>query len=279
MTIDFHSHDFPDAIATRALAGLCGRTDGTLWPVGDGTLANHLDHMDCAGVDMAVLCPVATKPGQFDVILRTAVAIRDGELGERAARKIVPFASVHPADPRLFEHLDAVAKAGIKGVKLHPYYQDFSLADPSVWPMFSKIADLGLVVQCHAGFDIGYPTRADACMPADIAALLRNVRGLKFVAAHLGGCAGARPHATDEILELGAYIDTSALHRDWHRDEQMRLLRSWPKDRILFGTDFPWVHYPEALRWVRSVRAPEDIPALLGGNAARLLGLGGDARW
>ena len=279
MIVDFHSHNFPDAIATRALAGLCSRTDGTLWPVGDGTLANHLDHMDCAGVDKAVLCPVATKPGQFNVILRTATAIRDGEFGERAARKIVPFASVHPQDPQLLEHLDAVAKAGIRGVKFHPYYQCFSLADPAVRPMFAKIADLGLVVQCHAGFDVGYPTRHDACMPADIAALLRSVRGLKFVAAHLGGCAGAPPHATDEILELGAYIDTSALHRDWHRDEQMRILRSWPTDRILFGTDFPWVYYPEALRWVRSVRASEDLPALLGGNAARLLGLEEEARW
>ena len=54
----------------------------------------------------------------------------------------------------------------------------------------------------------------------------------------------------------------------------MRILRSWPTDRILFGTDFPWVHYSEAIRWVKSVRAPQDWDALFGGNASRLLGLG-----
>ena len=80
--------------------------------------------------------------------------------------------------------------------------------------------------------------------------------GLVFVAAHLGGCAGFAPHATDDLLELGCYIDTSALARDFYGDEQMRLLRSWPTDRILFVTDFPWNVYAESIRWVKRVREP-----------------------
>lgn len=273
MTVDFHSHNFPKAIAARAIAGMCKITEGRLWAVGDGTLENHLDHMELAGVDKAVMCPIATKPSQHAVILRTARAIMDGELGERAARMIVPFVSAHPGDPDVLAHLREIAAAGIKGVKFHPYYQNFSLADPEVWPMFRAIADLGLVVQCHAGFDVGYPDRFDACGPNEIGVLLKNVHGLTFVAAHLGGCAGFAPHATDVLLECGAFIDTSALHRDWHKDEEIRLLRCWPTERLLFGTDFPWVHYPEAIRWVKSIRDPRDHEAVFGGNAARLLGL------
>ena len=72
-------------------------------------------------------------------------------------------------------------------------------------------------------------------------------------------------------------IDTKTIKKTCHKFDI--LSHMIPKDRIIFGTDFLWVHYPEALRWVRSVRAPEDLPALLGGNAARLLGLGGDVRW
>ena len=53
----------------------------------------------------------------------------------------------------------------------------------------------------------------------------------------------------------------------------MRVLRSWPTDRILFGTDFPWVQYSEAIRWVKSVRDPRDWNALFGDNARRLLNL------
>ena len=273
MIIDVHCHNFPDAIATRAMAGMCRQTEGILWAVGDGTVANHLDHLDLAGVDKAVVCPIATKPEQWEVILRRALAIRSGELGERAQRKFIPFASVHPLDPDFAAHLEAIASAGVKGVKFHPYYQDFSLADPRCWPMFRKIAELGLVVECHAGEDVSWRDVRGKCGPEDIVKLLKNVRGLRFIAAHLGGCGGYPSHATDALMECGCYIDTSVLHHTWHLDEQMRVLRSWPTDRILFGTDFPWTHYPEAVRWVKSVREPSDWDALLGGNACRLLGL------
>lgn len=273
MIIDFHSHNFPDVIAPRAIAGMCRALAGKLSSCADGTLANHLDHMDYAGIDKAVLCQIATKPSQFGVLMRTAEAIRDGELGERAQRKLIPFPSVHPDDPDVMAHLTEIAAKGFKGIKLHPYYQDFHLDDPARWPMFRKVAELGLVIECHCGLDLGYLERRDACGPKEIATLLRNVPGLTFVAAHLGGCAGYAPHATDDLLELGCYIDTSALARDFYRDEQMRLLRSWPTDRILFATDFPWNVYAESIRWVKEFREPADWDALFAGNACRLLGL------
>ena len=275
MIIDVHSHDFPDSIAVRAMNGMCRQTEGSLWPTGDGTLTNHLDHMELAGVDKAVSCPIATKPQMFEGLFHRAVAIRDGELGERAQRMIIPFASVHPLDPQVTAHLEEIAAAGLKGVKFHCYYQDFSLADRELWPVFAKIADLGLVVQCHCGSDISWRELRGLCGPREIAMLLKNVRGLKFIAAHLGGSDGYPVHATDEVLECGAYIDTSILHRRWHYDESMRLLRSWPTERILFGTDFPWEHYPEAIRWVKDVRDPHDWDALFGENAKKLLSLKG----
>lgn len=273
MIIDVHCHNFANSVAMRAMNGMCKVTEGTLWAVGDGTLDNHLDYLDLAGVDKAVLCPIATKPNQFDIILRRSKSIMDGEFGERAKQKIIPFASVHPMDEHWPEHLKEIADAGIKGVKLHPYYQCFRLDDPAVWPMFHRIAELGLVVQCHAGADLAYLDSWDVCGPRHVVSLLKNVRGLKFIAAHLGGCEGYPPHATDELLECGAWIDTSAIHKDWFKDEQMRLLRSWPRERILFGTDFPWTHYPEAIAWVKSVRDQEDWDDLFGNNACRLLGI------
>jgi len=273
MIIDVHSHDFPDAIACRAMAGMCAQTEGVLWPAGDGTLANHLDALDLAGVDRAVSCPIATRPKMFEGLFRRAMEIREGAFGERARRKIIPFASVHPLDPQVFEHLKAIAAAGLKGVKFHCYYQDFSLADRELWPIFGKIADLGLVVQCHCGADVSWRELRGLCGPREVETLLKNVRGLKFIAAHLGGCDGYPPHATDGLLECGCYIDTSALHRCWFHDEQMRLLRSWPRERILFGTDFPWENYSESIGWVKSVREPADWKALFGENACRLLSL------
>lgn len=273
MIVDVHSHNFPPHIAQRALTALVKRTGYTLQPSADGTLKNQLDHMELAGVDCAVMCPVATKPSQHGVILRTAIAIREGEFGEKVKRMIVPFASLHPADVDAVAHLEEIARSGIRGIKIHPYYQDFSLSDPAVWPMFRVAASLGLVVQCHCGYDIGYPGRYDACGPKEIAVFLRNVPGIKFIAAHLGGCSGFAPHATDEIIDLGCWADTAALARNWSRDEEMRLCRSWPTERLLFGTDFPWVSYQESLRWVKELRDRRDWPKVLGENARGLLGL------
>ncbi len=271
MIVDVHSHNFPAHIAPRALSALTARTGYALEPSADGTLNNHLDHMECAGIDCAVMCPVATKPTQHAVILRTACDIRDGVLGERAKRMIIPFASMHPDDPQIVRHLEEIALAGIRGIKVHPYYQGFNLADPAVWQAFDVASSLGLVVQCHCGYDIGYSGRYDSCGPKEIATLLRKVPRLKFIAAHLGGCSGFAPHATDEIIDLGCWADTSALMQNQMRDEEMRLCRSWPTERLLFGTDFPWASLSESLRWVKSVREQADLPAVLGGNACKLL--------
>ena len=99
MIIDFHTHNFPDSIAQRAIATMVEKLRHEFVPFGDGTLAYQLAAAKSDGIDRCVMCPIATKPSQADVILRTALEIRDGEKGEEAARVIIPLASVHPFDP------------------------------------------------------------------------------------------------------------------------------------------------------------------------------------
>lgn len=273
MIIDFHSHDFPDAIAVRAMAGMCAKTEGVLWAAGDGTLGNHLDSMEKAGVDMSVLCQIATRPSHWKPILERSISVMDGGLGSRARKKIIPFGSVHPFDPDFGDHLAQFAAAGVKGVKFHPYYQDFSINDPAVYPVFAKIADLGLVVVCHCGGDVCWRDIRGYCGPKETVSLLKNVRSLKFVAAHLGGCYGYGMNAVDALLECGAYIDTAVLPSRRHYDEEMRLLSTWPADRLLFATDFPWADIRECVSWVESLRDSSDHEAIFSGNAKRLLGI------
>lgn len=88
MIVDFHSHNFPPSVATRALSLLTKKTSNRLFPVGDGTLVNQLDYLEQAGIDKAVMCPIATRPEHFDVILATALAIREGRLGNARAKEL-----------------------------------------------------------------------------------------------------------------------------------------------------------------------------------------------
>jgi len=275
MIIDFHTHNFPDALAPRAIAAMVENLRHEFTPFGDGTLACQLAAARADGIDRCVMCPIATKPSQADVILRSALEIRDGGRGEEAARVIIPLASVHPVDPDYRLHLKAIADAGVPGIKLHPFYQGFRLDDPSVFPFFSAVRDFGLVVIAHCGYDHGFPNEPMTCGPAEIAALLAAVPGLgpRFVAAHLGGHLGNPPGATDKLLETGCLIDTACLEILQDDPDAIRIMETWPTERVVFGTDYPWNRQGRLVEWVRAHRPAADHEAIFHLNAERLLGL------
>ena len=280
--IDFHTHNFPDALAPRAVESMVQKLRGVLLPVGDGTLATQLRDMDKAGVAKAVVCPVATKPSQFQVILDRAKAVRDGEFGEEAATRLIQLGSVHPADRDFAVHLKEVAAAGFKGIKLHPYYQGFRLDDPRVFPYFAALRDAGLFVIVHCGLDLGFADEPLSCGPVQIAALLRAVPDLTFIAAHLGGAgrctalypSSPDPHATDLLREFpNCYFDTAVVCCCDDDPESQRVMAEWPADRLLFATDYFWRDVTTIANWVRRFRHnAADLEKIFSGNARRLLG-------
>lgn len=273
--IDFHTHNFPDVLAPRAIESMARKLRGSLVPFGDGTVATQLRDMAAAGVDKAVVCPVATKPAQFQAILDRAKAVREGEFGEEAANHLVQLCSVHPADPDFEGHIGQVAAAGFKGVKVHPYYQGFSLGDTKVVPYFRAVRDAGLFVIAHCGIDLGFVEAPMVCGPAQIATLLKAVPGLKFVAAHLGGCGGNPPHATDALLEFeNCFLDTAVVNVCDEDAECRRVMSEWPAERLLFATDYFWRDERFVAGWVRQCRPdPAEQELVFSENAHRLLGL------
>lgn len=273
--IDFHTHNFPDVLAPRAIESMARKLRGSLVPFGDGTVATQLRDMAAAGVDKAVVCPVATKSAQFQAILDRAKAVREGEFGEEAANRLVQLCSVHPADPDFEGHIGQVAAAGFKGVKVHPYYQGFSLGDPNVVPYFRAVRDAGLFVIAHCGIDLGFVEAPMVCGPAQIATLLKAVPGLKFVAAHLGGCGGNPPHATDALLEFeNCFLDTAVVNVCDEDAECRRVMSEWPAERLLFATDYFWRDERFVAGWVRQCRPdPAEQELVFSENAHRLLGL------
>lgn len=278
MLIDVHTHTFPDAIAERALKKLVEKTGRVIAPSGDGTVRGLLDHMRRDGVDYAVVCPVATKPDQFGGILAEALKMRDGATGEEARLHLIPFASVHPADEARAAHLAEVARSGIKGVKLHPYYQSFTLDAPEMLDYFRCCRDLGLVVQCHCGFDIGFAFDP-ICSPTRVARVAEAVPGLKLIAAHLGGWRswdeGARLLAGRDI-----FLDTAVLHMDFGDNDARRIMAAHSERKLLFATDWPWLGFAESVRYVQSFGfTAEAETAILGGNAASLLSIEAPAPW
>lgn len=278
MVIDVHTHTFPDAMAAKVLQKLTDKCWVPVKPVADGTVTGLLAQMRADGVDYAVICPIATKPSQFEPILNDALAIRDGGYGESAARHLIPFASVHPADDARFAHLTRLAEAGIRGIKLHPYYQEFVLDAPEMLEFYRCCRDLSLVVQCHCGFDVGYPLTS-LCGPERVARVMQEVPGLRFVAAHLGGWR-QWGGAIENLLGTDVWLDTAVLGPDFGNREARRVLREHPAEKLLFATDWPWLGFADGLRFARAARRPaKEEQAILGGNAAALLGVTRPAPW
>ena len=144
--IDFHAHAFPDALAARAMPAL--EEEGNIKAALDGKVSSLLRSMDEAGIEASVVASIATRPQQFEPILRWSEEI--------ASARIIPFPSVHPDDAQVVEHVHRIHDRGFKGVKLHPYYQDFDLDEARLRPLYAALQDCGLAVLCHTGFDLAF---------------------------------------------------------------------------------------------------------------------------
>lgn len=258
--IDFHTHAFPDALASRAISSL--EQSGGLRAHSDGSIAGLLASMDRAGIGQAVLCSIATRPGQFGDILRWSAAIR--------SERIIPLPSVHPQDPLLLEHVRQVHTQGFVGIKMHAYYQDFDLDDPALAPLYEELSALDLLLVIHTGFDIAFPRRrrADA---ARVVALAEVWPELRLVATHLGGW-DDWDEAERLLIGRPICLELSLGVHALPAERLRRLLLAHPQDYLLFGSDSPWADQAASLEALRALELPQSLFArITGGNARRLL--------
>jgi len=259
---DIHTHAFPDTLAARAMKALCdGAPDAAAFH--DGTITGLLKSMDAAGIQRAVVCNIATKPSQFDSIVRWSNEIK--------SERIIPFCSVHPDDPDVVAHISAIKAAGFKGIKMHPYYQECDLDDPRMTPIYRQVSREGLVLVMHCGYDIAFERfrRAD---PPRIRKVMESFPDLKFVATHLGAW-----QQWDEVAAMlvgqPIYMELSFSLECLPAEEARAILMGHSEDYLLFGTDSPWTDQTNALRLLRGLGLPaKRLEKLLYVNANRLLG-------
>ena len=259
--IDAHTHAFPDALAERAVPVLAseGRVPAHL----DGKVASLLASMDRAGIAASVICSIATRPEQFGAILKWSRAI--------ASDRLIPLASVHPSDPEAAAKVRLVRQAGLRALKLHPYYQDYDLDEERLFPLYAAIEEEGLVLVSHAGFDVAFP-RIRKADPVRLMKVLRLFPRLRIVASHLGGWQDwdAVRHY---ILGKPIYLELSFSLEYLPAEEVRAMILAHPAEYVLFGTDSPWGNQSEVLAKVRALNLGEDrLARLLGLNAEALFG-------
>jgi predicted TIM-barrel fold metal-dependent hydrolase len=257
--IDFHTHAFPDKLAARAIAHL--ERQGGVHAALDGTIGALRASMDRAGIAAAVVCSIATDPGQFGSILRWSKAI--------AGPRLLPFPSVHPAALDPADEVRQIAAAGFRGVKLHPEYQRFHVDDPALAELYRSLEEAGLIALFHAGHDIGFPD-SERAAPRRLLAVHQAFPALKIVASHLGGFRRWEEVAA-HLLGSGIWLDTSSTIDHIPAGLLREILAGHRPDRLLFGTDSPWSDQAGEIARVRALDLPAAATDLILGGAAREL--------
>ena len=278
LIIDFHTHTFPDKIAAAAVASLEQKAHSRAHT--DGTRTGLLQAMDSAGIDHAVVLPVATNPLKCTSMNNASHALNS--LG-----RLTYFAAIHPDAPDWDAELTRAKQLGFKGVKVHPVYQGVAIDDPRFVRILARCGELGLIVVMHSGADIGFPG-VDMCSPRMLQRALQQSGPVTLVAAHMGGWRNWQ-EVPEYLLDTSIYLDTafslgSIVPIDGHyAPEELPLLperhfcelvQLFGSKRVVFGTDSPWDDMGQAVRRIEALpltaAEQEDIFSV---NAKRLLGI------
>ena len=257
--IDFHTHYYPDKIVEKAL----NKAIEFIKPVTNGTRAGLLESMKKNNIAYSVALPMVNCPENARSLNLWASRENHDE--------IIMFGSVHPEEETPEETLKYVAEMGMKGIKVHPEYQNFHFADPKYDRIWSACADLDLIVLTHTGFDIMFPPPYH-CTPEDLAQVIKRHPKLKLVAAHGGGM-----RMFDEVEKhlcgKNIYFDLAFMN-DMNIDTETlnRLVQRHNEDCILYGSDSPWCDQGEMIEIVQNLSVSEEAKKkIFHKNAEKLL--------
>lgn len=250
--IDFHTH--------APAWGTTSWLSGALF-----TVDEFCAFMDGAGIGAAV---VLSYDGLFDAT--DDANRRIGEFVSSRPDRLIGFGTVNPRKAEAADMLErSFASYGLRGLKLHPWLQGFSMHEGSLDPIGEVVTAHGGVVLCHDGT----PPYSTA---SQIAAFARRHPRLPVVLGHAGLHDTWREAIAAVIETANLYICLCGVPPYAGK----RIIAECPPDRVVFGSDAglsPRAEQGYAAARVRELEgwgltAPQ-ADAVLRDNPRRLLGL------
>lgn len=264
MTIDFHTHVFPDALAPKAGASLSATAGFPMFS--DLTVSGQLAVMAEDGIDHAVVLNTVTNTRQVEKVNLFAL-----ETAKNYPTLSV-FGSVHPLGEDPAGVLQRLYDQGLRGLKLHPDYLGIPFDDPSYRPVLKLASELQIPVVIHAGFDPVSPEKVHAT-PKAIRGVMAEFPELILVCAHMGGMT-LWEEVLEELCGRRVYFDTAMCSPRTGMTAAMgkALVSAHGAENILFGSDMPWARPSEILDFLDTWGlTPEEQEAILWKNGAALL--------
>jgi uncharacterized protein len=252
-----------------------------------------IQSMDEGGIDVTV----AVTTDNYDNKMLTGKDVENSvkllcEAAERHPGRIFPLAGLDPRRPdaadlakRFFEDY------GIKGIKYHPD-NGYDPSGPESYKVLEVLAKNKGVLLTHTS-PLMPPSRNHLAEPMLLSNIGVDFPQIKIIAAHMNGYVNWRPWASLALMQPRLYGDLAMwdnlayTNYDAFCRELRAMIDLIGPNKILFGSDAPIDTLLHPIKhWVQQIRnltekAPAgirftqaEVEAILGGNAARVLGLG-----
>ncbi len=233
MLIDIHTHFYPEDIAKNTIKKLSLQAGFKFY--GEGTIDSLKQFMIKDGVDISVNAPVATKPEQVKSINKRMIEYNNKE------KNIICLGAMHPVFGKIGnvrEEIEFLAKNNIKGIKMHPEYQNFYPDDGGLKTIYETCTKNNIFILFHAGADAAFDFDNAKGIPRRFKQVIKSYPDLKIILAHMGGYQ-IWDYVYKELVGLNVYFDT-AFCNEMEDNILVSLIKAHGYDKIIFGTDFPW---------------------------------------
>ena len=215
--------------------------------------------------------------GSFDGVLHKDIggvnARLAAECDAHGKGLLVPFGSINPKLPDWQEDVRRCAKDyRMPGIRLHPNYHGYVLADPVFAELLHVAAANGLIVQLVVSMeDVRTQHPLMPVPPVDLSPLAQVVKSLPSMRlVLLNWWPSLRGERIRPLADDGAvYFDLAMLEGI---EGVARLVEQLPPNRILFGSNFPLFYFEAAVLKVQESGLSEGRETMLfEGNARRIL--------
>lgn len=196
--------------------------------------------------------------------------------------RFLGFASVdpHKGTAAIAELERAVLELGLIGLKTQAGAQDFRPDDRQFYPLWEKVAELGVPVLFHvgttglgAGTPGGMGIKLDNMRPIYVDTVAADFPELKIIAAH-----PAWPWQ-DEMIAIALHkdniwIDLSGWSPKYFSETLVREIKTRLQDRVMFGTDYPFITYSKWISAFDELGISKEVRTkVIRSNAASLFGI------
>lgn len=258
--IDIHAHIFPEEIAEKAVKAISMFYYNSPMS-GNGTVPDLICSGSKVNVCKYVVHSTATKPQQVKAINDYISSVQSEN------DCIIGFGTLHPNMNDIESEVERISSLGLKGIKLHPDFQEFYIDEDSMLPIYKAIEGrLPLII--HMGDE-----KRDTSHPRRLADIIEMFPNLVVIAAHFGGFMKWN-ESLKYLVGKNIYFDTSSTFWKLDKETVVEIIRKHGVEKVLFGSDYPmWNHQYELKRFRELGLSENEEKLILFENARKLLNI------